>query len=551
VRIHGWMAGVVPVAMLALLVFAVPAGAQSEREFDEAQTFRRDFALPSSMAVVRDSFADRETYSDMSRGIPLTPAEAAELDRRRDIVWQSEPAREFARTLDGYADVYIDQERGGIPVFRFTDELAAARAAIAEVMPDGVDFDVQRAEFTIKEMRNKQDRITEDMLETDWLLDGDIQLVSAGASVKANRVLVGLLRAEDEERARAILQDRYGPMVDVEYIGPTEADEATVLGGAWRRMARAPFGAVGAPGGWTGSELIVVDPQQKRRAAAYDPATDTWRAIARPPWKVGTYSPAYWTGSELVFVERRGADGRGLAVYDPAADSWRTTAPAPMGSIDGSVWADGVIVVASGGDLATAAYDPATDTWSGLPPIPIEADPLAMPGMEHAFALYWTGEEVFALTSPHTDPEGTFTVTPLDLTTDTWGEPSIGPLSFLAGVPVWTGEEFVFASYGSDVRWGPRDGRYDPATDTWTVMAHACDLDTSAAVWTGSLILDVPVGLAYDPATGRCHQLPPPPRRERSRPLRVWTGTEVLEFSGNTGEESPAKRDGIVYRPPS
>jgi hypothetical protein len=218
------MAGAAMIATLAVLLFALPVLAQTERELDEAQTFRRDFALPSSMAVVRDSFADRGTYSDMSRGIPLTPAEAAELDRRRDIVWQSEPAREFARTLDGYADVYIDQDRGGIPVFRFTDELAAARAAIAEVMPDGVDFDVEKAEFTIKQLRNKQERITEDMLETDWLLDGEIQLVSAGASVKANRVLVGVLEEANMARARAILQDRYGPMVDVEYIGPTEED---------------------------------------------------------------------------------------------------------------------------------------------------------------------------------------------------------------------------------------------------------------------------------------------------------------------------------------
>ena len=549
-RIHGWMAGVVT-WMLAVIVMAVPAMAQTDRELDEAQTFRQDFALPSSMAVVRDSFADRETYSDMSRGIPLTPAEAAELDRRRGIVWKSGPARDFARTLDGYADVYIDQQRGGIPVFRFTDDLKAKRAAIAEVMPDGVDFDVEKAEFTIKQLRNLQERITEDMLETDWLLDGDIQLVSAGASVTANRVLVGLLGPRTWS-ARA----RSSRIAMARWSMSSTSDrprrmKATALGGSWRRMARAPFGAVGVPGGWTGSELIVIDPDQKRRAAAYDPATDTWRAIARPPWRVGAYSPAYWTGSELVFVERRGADGRGLAAYDPAADSWRTTAPPPLGSIDGSVWADGVIVVASGGDLATAAYDPASDAWTELSPIPIEVDPLATPGMERAVALYWTGEEVFALTSPNIDPEGTFTFTPLDPTTGTWGEPSVGPLSFLAGVPVWTGEEFVFVSYSAAHGGRERDGRYDPATDTWTVMEHPCDLDTSAAVWTGSLILDVPVGRAYDPASGQCATIPDPPRAERSRPLRVWTGTELLEFSGNTGEESPAKRDGITYRPPA
>jgi len=546
VRIHGLKAGVVT---LAVLVMAVPAMAQTDRELDEAQAFRRDFALPSSMAVVRDSFADRETYSDMSRGIPLTPAEAAELDRRRDIVWQSEPARELARTLDGYADVYIDQKRGGIPVFRFTDDLEAARAAIAEVMPDGVDFDVEQAEFTIKQLRAKQERITEDMLETDWLLDGDIQIVSAGASVKANRVLVGLLRAEDEERARAILQDRYGPMVDVEYIGPSEDDEGTALGGTWRRMARAPFGAVGVPGGWTGEELIVVDPEQKRRAAAYDPATDTWRTIARPPWRVEAYSQAIWTGLELVFVERGWSAQRGFAAYDPASDAWRTTAPSPVVPADSSqpaVWADGVIIVA-GSDLATAAYDPASDSWTELPPVPGEE------GL--GLALYSTGEAVFALTSTSADSEARFTFTRLDPGSGTWGPPSTGPLSWLAGVPVWTGEAFTFLTYPSapdqSLDEAPLDGRYDPATDTWTVTENPCGLDTSAAVWDGSRIVDVTTRLAYDPASGTCAKIADPPRKARSRPLRIWTGTELLEFSGNTGEESPAKRDGIVYRPPA
>ena len=73
------------------------------------------------------------------------------------------------------------------------------------------------------------------------------------------------------------------------------AAEVAELGGAWRKTARGPFGAVDMPGGWTGTELVVVDPEQKRRAAAYYPALDSWRTIARPPWastclSVGTSS---------------------------------------------------------------------------------------------------------------------------------------------------------------------------------------------------------------------------------------------------------------------
>jgi heat shock protein HslJ len=332
-----------------------------------------------------------------------------------------------------------------------------------------------------------------------------------------------------------------------------DVDEDMILGGSWRRMARGTIAAVGAPGGWTGSDLIVVDPERRRRAAAYDPVADTWRAIAQPPWKVFYFSPAYWTGSELIFVERRGADRRGLAAYDPVADAWRRSAPSPVGDIDASVWADGVIVVASADDHAVAAYDPATDTWTELPPFP-EPEPgrPVTQGMEDLVSLYWTGDQVFALTAPF-DQEATFTFTPLDLTAGTWGRPSVGPISYLAELPVWTGEAFVFISYppdASDPRRSQLDGRYDPASDTWTLVEHPCDLETSAAVWTGSIILDVPVGRAFDPSTGRCYRLPAPPREEQSRALRVWTRDEVLEWSGNEGEELAPRRDGIAYRPP-
>jgi hypothetical protein len=317
-------------------------------------------------------------------------------------------------------------------------------------------------------------------------------------------------------------------------------------------MARAPFGAIGAPGGWTGSELVAVDPERKRQAAAYDPRADTWRRIARAPWRVGAYTPAHWTGSELVFIESRHGTERGFAAYDPALDSWRVTAPAPIADVTASAGADGVIVAASGDDLSAASYDPVTDAWTPLPAVP--AEPADVMPVGHTLVLLATDAGVYALTAPP-GPDTTFSIARLDLATGTWSSPSSGPISALAGIPVWTGETFVFRSYplapNHPGDGQARDGRYDPAADAWTVETNACGLDTTAAVWTGSLILDVPTRLAYDPATDDCFAIPAPPRAERSRPLRVWTGSELLEFSGNTGEESRPKRDGITYRPPA
>jgi hypothetical protein len=129
----------------------------------------------------------------------------------------------MTRTADA-TPTALDQHRGGIPVFFYTGDIEARRAAIAEVMPEGIDFDVQQVEFTTKQLRQKQRHVTEDMIAAGWVLDGDIPITQVADGVVENRVMVGLLRAEDAERARAILQDRYGPMVEVEVVGPSEND---------------------------------------------------------------------------------------------------------------------------------------------------------------------------------------------------------------------------------------------------------------------------------------------------------------------------------------
>jgi hypothetical protein len=217
----------VSLALTMVLLAALPTAAQlspSERDMNQAQQFREHFGFPSSMEIVRESFADPQAYPDMSNGIPLTLEEAAELDRRQALFLAALPAIDFAKTLDGFADSHLDQHRGGIPVFFYTGDIEARRAAIAEVMPEGIDFDVQQAEYTIRQLTQKQQHVTEDMIAAGWVLDGDIAIAQVADGVVQNRVMVGLLRAEDAERARAILQERYGPMVEVEVIGPSQED---------------------------------------------------------------------------------------------------------------------------------------------------------------------------------------------------------------------------------------------------------------------------------------------------------------------------------------
>ena len=107
----------------------------------------------------------------------------------------------------------------------------------------------------------------------------------------------------------------------------------------WRTIARTPLApSQGALGAWTGHELLLLIngfnpasakpyPARFARAAAYDPAADTWRRIAPPPvtgFQSG--SAAAWDGRELLLVGA-GPDARSTFAYDPAANRWSRRAP--------------------------------------------------------------------------------------------------------------------------------------------------------------------------------------------------------------------------------
>jgi hypothetical protein len=102
----------------------------------------------------------------------------------------------------------------------------------------------------------------------------------------------------------------------------------------------------GRPGGfatrvWTGSRIVLlawgaewfdggeVDPWPERvyTNGVYDPATDSW---SRPAARPASLQPGYggrfvWTGREVLLWGLGGGVG-----YDPAADTWRAMAKAPF-----------------------------------------------------------------------------------------------------------------------------------------------------------------------------------------------------------------------------
>jgi hypothetical protein len=138
--------------------------------------------------------------------------------------------------------------------------------------------------------------------------------------------------------------------------------------GSWRVIAEAPLSPRAEPAvAWTGTEMIVwggrVENTFYYDGAAYNPVTDTWRLLPRPPARFAGKDPKMlWTGEEAVVLGVMGdsetsGEYIGAAAYDPVTDGWRSLANS-SGSFsigDGTWWTGDSIVVADVG------YDPRFD----------------------------------------------------------------------------------------------------------------------------------------------------------------------------------------------
>lgn len=135
---------------------------------------------------------------------------------------------------------------------------------------------------------------------------------------------------------------------------------------------------------WTGDEMIVWGGEGGEGAvdvlgdgAAFVPETGSWRTIARAPIAPRARHGAAWMNGEMfVFggTERPLGSGDTLdaAAYDPATDTWRTIAPLPSPRTSARTVLVGDLIVLAGGVTPTDApratsllvYDPAADRWS-------------------------------------------------------------------------------------------------------------------------------------------------------------------------------------------
>ena len=320
------------------------------------------------------------------------------------------------------------------------------------------------------------------------------------------------------------------------------ADELSA--GGWERMARAPFGTDRDLAAWIGHRMIATD-WSTGRTASYDPRQDRWRKRATAPHSVGSTARGVWTGREFVIVEVAD-DGPGLTglAYDPAEDRWREIAPRAAASdgldhgLAGALWTGSHVIVVDAPGMV-AAYEPTADCWLTLP---------EMPGDATAWAAYWTGSELLVDSRSETDR---VTMAVLDPVAGTWSEATPGPLDVAAvrSGGTWIDGRVVYVSWREtdEDSTGAWNAVFDPSARTWSTFDHDCDTNAyGKSVPAGELIVANDARRALDSRSFECTDLPTSPSAFNGTEVVLWTGADLIVWSGHQSLPEPARRRGFI-----
>ncbi len=244
-------------------------------------------------------------------------------------------------------------------------------------------------------------------------------------------------------------------------VGPADRQAFNPVTNRWRQLPK----TAEVPGGivvWTGREMIGWGGgccgDASSEGAAYNPATNTRRKLARSPLAPEQRPIGAWTGRELVlFVSGNNpADGKPwparlarAAAYDPVTDTWRRIAPLPAVRTGANAVWDGREVLIVGGTgvprggkppapaAVGFAYNPGTNRWRRLP---------RMEAGRAGAAAVWTGKRLLIWGGTTSTPAGVKLVTPSQglayaPKANRWsplpGAPLLGRLDPTA---VWTGQ---------------------------------------------------------------------------------------------------------------
>jgi hypothetical protein len=270
-------------------------------------------------------------------------------------------------------------------------------------------------------------------------------------------------------------------------------------------------------------------------------AATGWQSLPAAPispdWNART---SVWTGKQMLVFGRdqqTALDSRGhpyatgsinvAAAYDPASRSWRKLSPPQKTSGFlglSSVWTGKEMLV--WGQGTHLAYNPSTDTWRQLP-----ASRLLR--VHDGFgAVVWTGKEMLGWGGGCCGDSFSDGVA-YNPGTNTWRAlPKAGLVGDQHPVGVWAGKRYIVFA-------GSQAAAYDPARNAWRRIASP-PVRAASAVWAGSRLVVTTASrnvFAYDPAKNRWQKLPLLPRG-RVGTVVVFDGARVLVWGGARGGAS-------------
>ena len=185
----------------------------------DAIRFRTTFGLPADLDFVRATLSDVANYSSEAYGVPLADDEVTELLRRASIEDALPLAIDIAREAGGFAGVYLDQPRGGRPIFMTTRPTEELRVALASALPVGANVELVAATRTEADLAKLKESIEAD--RPSWLSSG-VHIVRVGIRPSLNTVRIGVLTSD--ESAAPSIHARYGDDVVVHETQIAHAD---------------------------------------------------------------------------------------------------------------------------------------------------------------------------------------------------------------------------------------------------------------------------------------------------------------------------------------
>jgi len=234
-------------------------------------------------------------------------------------------------------------------------------------------------------------------------------------------------------------------------------------------------------------------------------------------------------------------------------DTWRPTLSAMEGRYGhAAVWTGSEMIVwggyGSAGYLRTGGrYNPATDSWTPTSTVG------NLPTARDYHTAVWTGTQMivwggYTGVATYLNTGGRY-----DPATDSWIATSTGsnvPAGRYSHTALWTGTQMiVWGGYGNNNSYLNTGGRYDPAADSWTPTSTGANLPAGrsrhTAVWTGTQMIvwsgsngtssNFNTGGRYDPATDSWTPTSTGANVPGGRygHTAVWTGTQMVVWGGN------------------